>query len=181
MATLPNLPKVVNLGYSLKCSFLHLYQHVQVLFSLCHIQCTVIAYQYPIIGSCILPHIDLFGQCLIHGFCLPPANNISPTRYTSLHSDIMLYDRECIICHISEIGIVWVWFLLLTPSVSDISYPKYTANLHWVEVVIIKILINLAPTLGWFRRSFQMERCGSPYVCGVITPSGGRFSHVLNL
>jgi len=54
------------------------------------------------------------------GFRLSRADNVSPKRTTSLHSDSMWYDRECVKCHIVEIGLFWVHFLLLMPPVGDI-------------------------------------------------------------
>jgi hypothetical protein len=74
----------------------------------------------------------------------------------------MWYDREYIVRHIGEIGILWVHFLLLMPPVSYVWYPKLTANLYWVGVVLSEIWINFLQVLWWFRMQIQ------------IKPGGGR-------
>jgi len=58
----------------------------------------------------------------------------------------MWYDREYVMHHIWEIGVLRVRCLLLTPPVGYVRYPKCTAHLHWVGVVIIEIWINLPPS-----------------------------------
>ena len=63
-------------------------------------------------------------------------------------------------CHIGEIGILWVCFLLLVPPVGYVQNPKCTANLHWVGVVIIEIWINLPPVKWCFRWGIQIELGG---------------------
>ena len=58
-----------------------------------------------------------FAMGLACGFWLPPANHISAMGKTGLHSDTMWYDREDVLRHIGDIGVLWVSFLLLTPPV----------------------------------------------------------------
>jgi len=79
---------------------------------------------------------------------------------TGLHSDTMWYEREYVARHIGEIGVLWVRFLLLSPPVGYVRYPKCTANLHWVWVVILEIWIDLPPVRGCLRRRIQIEPWG---------------------
>jgi len=160
LAALPHLQKVIDRGHSVQFPFLHLFHQFQVVFSVIGIECRVISCQYSVICSSKLPDIDFSPEGLCCGFRLSPTNDISPQGKTGLHSDKMWYDREYVACHIGEIGMIWVCFLLLTPRIGDIRYPKCTTNLHWVAVVIIKIGSNLPP-VGWcVRRWIHVEPGG---------------------
>jgi len=170
----------MDLGHSVQCSFLRLNLQFQVVFSLRGIQCSVIACQYAVIGSSKLPHYDFFQKGLPSGVRLPPADNILPTGRTGLRADTMWYDTDYVMCHIGEIGILWLLFLLLMPPASDIQRPKSTANLHGVEVVIINIWINLPPVVGCFTRWIQIGLCCCRYGCCAIHSSVCRFRHSLN-
>jgi len=98
---------------------------------------------------------------LAFGFCMPPADNNQHTAKSSLHSTAMCCVREYIVCHIKEIGVLWVHFLLSAPPVPNIQYSKYTSNVHRICVVIITVWINLPPVLWWFRQWIQVvgSRC----------------------
>jgi hypothetical protein len=50
-----------------------------------------------------------------------------------------------------------VRFLLLTPPVGYVQYPKCTAKLYWIGVVIIEIWIDLPPVVSCFRQQIQIE------------------------
>jgi len=80
----------------------------------------------------------------------------------------MWHAREYVTCHIREIGVLWVHFLLLSLPVCDIRYPNCPSNLLWVRVVIMKIRINNHTVLLWFRRWIQKEPCGGEYACCMI-------------
>jgi hypothetical protein len=69
----------------------------------------------------------------------------------------MWYYRQYVGRHSGEIGVLSVSLLLLSPPVSYVWYPKCTANLRWVGVVIIESEINFPPVLGWFRRLIEIE------------------------
>jgi len=112
--------KVVDLCHSLQFSFLRILLQFQVVVSFRGIQCCTIAHQYSIFDLSKLPNYDLFPKCLASGFRLSPANNISSKRKPGLHSDTMWYNREYVASHIGEIGVLWVRFLLLPPSVGYI-------------------------------------------------------------
>jgi len=101
-----------------------------------------------VIRSSKQPDNDYFLNGVADGFWLPPANNISPMGKTNLHSNTMWYDSDCIVCHIREIGVQWVHFLMMSPPVGDIWYPKCTANLYGVGVIIIMSQITFAPVPG---------------------------------
>jgi hypothetical protein len=68
---------------------------------------------------------------------------------TGFHFDTMWYDRDNIVFHIRGIRELWVCVLLLTLPVGDNLYPKYTATLHVVRVVIIVIWIHRPSVLLW--------------------------------
>jgi len=55
------------------------------------------------------------------------------------------------------ISACFVRFLLLTPPVGYVWWPKGTANLQWVGVVIIEISINLPPVLWCLRRRIRIQ------------------------
>jgi len=133
----------------------------RVAFCVRVIQFWINACHNPVIGSSELPYNAFFAKGLACGFWLPPADIISAKGNTGLHSDTMWYDWEYGVRHIGEIGVLWVCFLLLTPPVGYVRYPKCTAKLHWVGVVIIEVWINLPPVLRCFRRQIQMEPGGS--------------------
>ena len=63
----------------------------------------------------------------------------------------MWYDGEYLSRHIRDIGVLWVRFLMMSTTVSDIWYPQFTANLDWVGVVTIEIGIYMPPVL-WLSR-----------------------------
>jgi len=177
-ATLPHLQKVLDLGHSVRFPDLRLCLHFWVVFSVCRIQFCLVAWQNPAIGSSELPYNDSFAKCVTCGFWLPPADNILPKLQTGLHSDTMWYDREYVARHIGEISVLWVLFLLLPPPVRSVRYPKCTANLHCVAVVIIEIWINLPPVLWCIRRWTQIEPGGRQSACHAITSSGCCSSHI---
>ena len=72
-------------------------------------------------------------------------------RKPGLLCDTMWYDSKYIACQSGEIGVRFVGFLFLAPPVGYVQYPKCTAKLHWVGVVIIMIWINMPPVFGCFR------------------------------
>jgi len=161
LASLPHLQKVMNLGHSLQCPFLRLFLHFRVVFSVHCIQFWVSTCQIPIVSSSNLPYNESFAKGLACGFWLPPAVYISAKVKTGLHSDTTSYDREYVLCHIAVIGILWLCFLLLTPPVGNVRYPKCTANLHWVVVGIIEIWNDLPPVHWSFRQRIQIAPGGS--------------------
>ena len=63
--------------------------------------------------------LHIFAKSVTCGFRLPPADHFSPKGVTGLHSDTVRYDREYVMSHIGEIGVLWVRFFLLPPPVSD--------------------------------------------------------------
>jgi len=158
-------------------SFLHHFSQFQVIFSFhCILYCTI-ACQYSFIGSCKLPYNDFFLKHLACGFWMSPANNISPMGKTGLHSNTMCYNRQYIVSHIGEIGIVWVWFFLLASRVGDIQYPKCNLKLHRVGVVMINNRINWLLVLWWFRRWVQLEHCSCQSGCCMVTLSQCHCGH----
>jgi len=68
LAPLPHLQKVVDLGHSGRISFLCISLQFYVIFSFGHIQYRIIAWQNPVIGSCLLPYNDFFAKGLACGF-----------------------------------------------------------------------------------------------------------------
>jgi len=63
IAAVPHPQKVVDLGHSVPCFFLRLCLHFQLIFS-CHcIQCSVITWRVPVIGSSKLSYDD----CVVKG------------------------------------------------------------------------------------------------------------------
>jgi hypothetical protein len=98
---------------------------------------------------------------------------------TGHHFDTMWYDREHALWHIGEIGILSVRFLLLSPPVSYVWYPKCTTQLHCVGLVIIEIWIDLPPVLWGFRLRLQLEPGGGKFTCRVIASSGCRLSQIV--
>jgi hypothetical protein len=50
-----------------------------------------------------------------------------------------------------------VGFLLLAPPIGYVRYPKCTANLHWVGVLILEIWINLSSVLSCCRQQIQLK------------------------
>jgi len=99
------------------------------------------------------------GSCL--WFLTTSSEKIQPKSTTDLHSNTMWYDREYILCHIEEISVLWVRFLLWTLPVGYVRYPQCIANRHWVGVVITEIWITLHPVFWCSRRRIQIEpgRC----------------------
>lgn len=93
--------------------------------------------------------LDCNGSCL--WFWLPPANIVYNKEIPGRYFNTVWYDTRYLSCHMTEIGILWVCFLLLLPSVVDIQYLQYTANLNWVGVGIINIQIILPPALWEIR------------------------------
>jgi hypothetical protein len=160
LAALPHLQKVMNLGHSVQFPFLRLFLHFRVVFSVCGIQFRVRACQNPSIASSKIPYDDFFGKGLACGFWLPPANNILAKGKTGLHSDNMWYDREYVPRHIGEISVLSVHFLLMSPPIGYVRYPKCPANLQGVWVVIIEIWINVSTVLWCFRQRIQIEPGG---------------------
>ena len=135
--------------------------------------------QNPGITSSKLPYTGVFVKGLACGYWLPSAYNISDKRTTGLHYDTMWYDTEYVARHIGETSVLWVCCILLPSPVSNIGYPKCTANLHWVGVVIIEIWSNLPPVLWYFRPWIQRQPSGGQQACGTITSSGSRLSHLV--
>jgi len=179
LAALPHLQKVVNVGHSVQFPCLRLFLHFLVLFCVSGIQFWVSACQNPVIGSSKLPDNNSFTKGLACGFWLPPSNNISAKGKTGLQSDTMWYDREYVTSHIGEIGVFCVRFLPLSPTIGYVWYPKCTANLHWVRVVIIEICINLCSVLWCFRRRMQIgPGCGHWVGC-AIPSSGCHLRHIV--
>jgi len=151
----------MDLGHSVQLSFLCLSPDFQVVFCVQHIQCWVIAYQYPIVGSSKLLYNNLVLKGLASGFWVPLADNVLPKGKTCANSNTMWYDREYVLCHDIQIGVLWVCCLLFSPPVGNIQYPKCTPNLHWLRVVIIEIWIDLPTVLWWSRGWIQIEPGGS--------------------
>jgi len=147
----------MNLGHTEQSPFLPLFLYFRVIFCVGGIQLCISTCQKSVTGSSELPYNYFFAKGLACGSWPPPANNISAKGKTGLHSDTMWYDREYVARHIGEIGVLWVRFLLLEPSIGHVRYPKCTANLHWVGVVIIDICINLSPGLWCIRLRIQIE------------------------
>jgi len=83
-------------------------------------QCRIITCQYPGISSTKLPYYDFLAQGPMCGFWQPPTDYVSPKKKTGLQSDNMSYEREYIMGHIRQIGILWVHMLSLAPPVGDI-------------------------------------------------------------
>jgi len=156
--------------------FLHLFLQFEVVFSVVDMQCCIISCQYSVNSLTKLPYCDLFPKGLACGFRLSPADNVSPKGNTGLHSNNMSYDREYVVCHIGEITLLWLCFLLLMPTIGDTRYAKFSANLHWVGVVIIKIGIDMSPVLWCFRRWIQIEPGSGQWECCMIALSGCRFN-----
>jgi len=177
LAALSQLQNVVDLGHTVQFSFLRLFLQFQVISIFCGIQWCTIFCEYSLIGSSNLSDYNFFQKCPANSIRLSPANHVSPKGKTGLHSDSMSYNRVYVVCHIGEIDVLWVHFILLAPPVSDIRWSKCTANLHWVGVVIIMIRINLPPVLWWLKRWIQIEPCGCPCGCCAIALSGCRSSH----
>jgi hypothetical protein len=144
LAALLHLQTVMGLGHSLQFDFLCVFLQFQVGFSFCCLQFYVIVCQYSVIGWSKLPNYDFFPKGLPSGYRLSPADHFSPKVNAGIHLDSMWYDREYVACHVGVIGLLWVYFLLLTPPVGYIQIPYCTANSHVVEVVIIQIGNNLA-------------------------------------
>jgi hypothetical protein len=111
-------------------------------------------------------------------FWHPPAANISAKGTTAIHCDIMWYDREYLACHIGEISVHWVRFVMLTPAVGYIQYPKCTANIHWVVVVVIEIWIYLPPGLWYFRWWIYIEPGDGQLACRAMTSFWYCLSHI---
>jgi len=109
--------------------------------------------------------------------CLQPITSC-PRDEQASNSKTTWYEREYIVCHIGEIGILCVHCQQLAPPVGDIQYPKFTANLHQVEVVIIHVWSHFTPVLWWLSRWIEMEPCGCQQVCCSISKSGSHFSNV---
>ena len=120
----------------------------------------------------------LFMKGLACGFRQPPADHISLKGKTGLHSDTMWYDSEYDAHHIRVISVRRVHCLSLVPPVGYVRYTKCAAKLHWVEVIIIEIWINLPPVLRCFMRWSQMEPGGGQYVCCAIASSGSCLSYI---
>jgi len=133
----------------------------------------------PLFGSSMLPYNDFLAQGLTCGCWLPPAGIISPKGKTALHSDTMWYDRENDLCHIGDIGVLWVQFLQLSPPVSHVWYSQCTANLHWVTVVIIEIRITLPSVVWCFRQWIQIQPGSGECECYAIALSRCRFSDIV--
>jgi len=160
LAAPPYLHKVMDLGHSVQFSVLRLFLWFPGVFSFRGIQDCAIARHYSVIGTRKLPYYDSFPRCLASGVGQTPANIVSPNRKSRLHSDTMWYSREYVPYHIGKIGVLWVRLILLAPPVVDIRQPNFTAYLHAVGVVIIKISIHLPPVLWWFRWLIQIAPCG---------------------
>jgi hypothetical protein len=119
-----------------------------------------------------LPNNNIFTKRLTWGFQPPPADNISARGHTGFYSTTMWHDREYVPCHIREIGIHCGRFLLLTPPVGYVRDPKWTANLHWIGVVIVGVWIKLPPALWCFRWRIQIGTGGGESVFCAIALSG---------
>jgi len=161
LAALLHLQNVMNIGHSVQFPFLRLFLHFQVIFCVHGIQFWVSASQNPVIGLSELPYNDFCAKGLTCGFWLPLANTIGAKGKTGLQSNTMQNVRWYVACHIGEIGVLWVHFLLLAPTLGYVQYPMCSATHHWLGVVIIEIWINLSPVLWCFRRWFQIELGGS--------------------
>jgi hypothetical protein len=160
LAALPHLHKVVNLGHSVQFPFLRLFLHFQVVFCFHCIQFGVSAWKNPVIGWRKLPYNDFFAKGLACGLWLPSADNISAKGKSGLHSDNMCCVREYVVCPIGEMGVLSMRVIRLSPPVGSVWYPKCSANLQWVRVVIIEIWIDLPPVIWCFRRQIQIEPDG---------------------
>ena len=150
LAAQPHHQNVVELGHSVQCVFHCLSIRFVVGFFVHRIQWWVITCQYHGIGSSKLSYNDFFAKGIACGYWLPSADHISPKVQTGVHSDTMWYDRENVSWDIREIRVLWVRFLVLSPSVGDIRYPKFTANFHWVRMVFIEFRL---PRPQFFRDS----------------------------
>jgi len=160
LAALPHLWKVVDLCYSVQCLLLGLCLHFQVVISNCRIQCRVMYSQHPVIGWRKLPYYDFSAKGFTCGFWLLPAYHILRNGKPGLQYNTIWYDGEYVACHIGEIGIIWVCFLVLTPLVNDIRDRECTANHHRVGMVLIMIRINVSPVLWLIRQWIQIKSCG---------------------
>ena len=171
----PSLPPAHSVYFPFLCLFLHFW----VIFCVCRVQCWVINCQKPVISSSKLPYNNLSTKGLACGLWLPPAANITAKWSPGLDSVTMWYDGKYVPRHIGEISILWVRFILLAPPVSNVQWPRCTANLHWVGVVIIEIRINLPPVLWRFRRWIQIELDSRQSAFCAITPDACRFSPIV--
>jgi hypothetical protein len=169
----------MDFGHSLKYPYLRLFFHFGVIFCVCLISFGVIAYQNPVIGSSYQPYNDFLVNGVTCGFWLPPADHISLNGKTGIHSETMWYDREYVTHHFGEIGLLWLWFLLLLPPVGYVRYQKYTAILYWVRVLTIEFWIPLPPVLWCFMQGIQIESGGSQYSCCPITLFRHCFSYIV--
>jgi len=149
------------------------------MFSVRRIQYLDIARLKCFIGWSKLPYNDRFTKCLACSFWWPAAHNISPKGKTGLYSDNMWYDREYVTCHMGEIGVLWVRFLLLGPPVCYVRNPKCTANLYWFGLLIIEIWINLSPVLWCFRQRIQIEPCRGQWAYCSIASSVCHLTHIV--
>jgi len=70
-------------------------------------------------------------------------------------------------------------FLFLVPPIGYVQYPKCTANLHLVGVVIIQIWITLSPVLWCFGQRIRIEPGGGQYAGCAIASSGCCLSHIV--
>jgi len=147
LAALPHLQKVTEVCHSEQFSFPNHIHDFRDDFFVRGIQCCVIACQYPIIGWRNLPYNEWFANGLASGFWMPWAGTIMSNGSNGLHWENMSYGRDYFVYHIQEIGVLWVRRLLLAPPVSYVQFPKCTATLHWVRVVIIEICLNVRPVV----------------------------------
>jgi len=90
----------------------------------------------------------------------------------------MWYDRGSIPCHITEISVLWVCFIVLTPPVGDIWYTKLAAIFLLVRVVIITIQIILCSFLWTFRQWIEINPSSSQSKCHVIASSRCHFNQI---
>jgi len=145
---------------------------------------------YPMLGH-LLPRFHywlkkttlqrLFINGLACGFWLSPTKDISLEGKSGFQPDTMWYDREYAACHIGDIGVLWVRFILLPPPAGYVWDATCTANLHWVGVVVIQIWINWPPVLWILRRWIQIEPGGRKFACCPITSPRCHFCHILSL
>jgi len=123
----------------------------------------MLGHQLPVSYDCLDQSVlqQIFANGFACGYWMPPAYNISPKGQTDLYYNTMHYEREYVVCHIGEIRVHWVRFLLLAPPVGYIHHLKCTAICHLVGAVIIEIWVNLPTNLWWFRWLIQTEHGGS--------------------
>lgn len=137
LAALPHLQPFVELYHSVQFYFLHHTVYIKVVFSIHWIRSWQTTCLYPVIGWSKPRYNDVYAKGPGCGFWLLWASTILCRNYRGLNSDIGWYDGTYIGCHISEISILWVCFLLWMSQVLEIWYLICIPDLHRVGVAII--------------------------------------------